>query len=299
MATGIATIYIFFARLITFGFAIALLCIARRYSNLALAILLFDSAFYAKTIFISGRRQDAAEFVLMIALAFWFQRGWKTPRFAVFLGLLIMLAGILGIGDYRKATLYSRETDWSAVLNIDLTGKWDQLMTEGGGEMRNAVNAIEHVDQSREFNFGLSHWNEIMFAYVPAQFLGREFKDSLFFDIPELFDVNYRLPFIGSTLTGFSDAFASFWYFGCLKFFLISLAMGRIYSLAVRGSTTMQAVYMLSVGPAMLTITHFTNEIVNAWIQMAVFLFLFRSYAKIRPNPGSSLCSRAASLAPG
>jgi hypothetical protein len=284
MLTGTAVAYLFFARLLTYGFAIAILCLARRYSNFALCILLLDGAFYFERVVIAGRRQDAAEFFLIIALAFWFQRRWAVPRPAVLLGLAVIVAGLLGAGEYRQATYYGNKTDWSAVMNIDLSQNWDRLMREGGGEMRNAVNVVDHIEETKNFDFGLSHWNNIVFSYIPAQLIGQQFKESLMFDLPDVFDVNYTLPFVGSTLTGFSDCFSSFWYFGSLEFFLIALIMGRIYIFALRGSMTMQVFYMLSLVPSMLTITHSTHEIVGAWIHMLLFLALVPWYAAVRPR---------------
>ncbi len=60
--------------------------------------------------------------------------------------------------------------------------------------------------------------------------------------------------------------------------------MGRIYSAARRGSTVMQLVYMLSAVPSMLTITHFTNEIVIAWIHLAAFMIPVLIYAQLQEN---------------
>jgi hypothetical protein len=85
----------------------------------------------------------------------------------------------------------------------------------------------------------------------------------------------------GTTSTGMADAFASFWYFGFLKFLLIAYLLGRLYGAAVKGNTLSQIVYMLSVVPAILVMTHFTNEIVIAWIHMAMFLGPALYYARI------------------
>ena len=145
--------------------------------------------------------------------------------------------------------------------------------------MRNAVNAIERIDEAQAFNYGVSHWNSTVFTYVPAQIVGHAFKDSLLIEVPNIFARGYEQS-IGSTPTGMTDSFASFWYFGAAKFFLIAATMGMAYSSACRGNTVMQMTYMLSAVPSMLAITHFTNEIVIAWIHMFIFLFPAFYYAR-------------------
>ena len=61
--------------------------------------------------------------------------------------------------------------------------------------------------------------------------------------------------YLANDMPGMMDAFASFWYFGCLKFALIAAILGFIYKAAMRGNTTMQLLYMLSVMPSMLRTT--------------------------------------------
>jgi hypothetical protein len=281
--TGRAVAYMFFAKLLTYGFAIGLLCLTNRPSRLAWAVILVCTAFYLERIIIAGRRGETAEFILLITLALWFQKGWAVPRSSVVIGLLFSIVGMLAAGQYREATYYTEEPDWSSVLNIDLAENWNQLLQNGGAEMGNAAMAMDFINRQRRFDFGLNHWNSTVFAYVPAQIVGQSLKDSLMVDVPPTYERGYQ-PLVGSTPTGMTDAFASFWYFGCVKFLLIGWAMGRIYSAARRGSTVMQLVYMLSAVPSMLTITHFTNEIVIAWIHLAAFMIPVLIYAQLQEN---------------
>lgn len=280
LLTGTAVAYLFFAKLLTYGFAIALLCYVRNPSKLALAIILFGSLFYLERIVVAGRRGETADFFLMIALALWFQRGWAVPRAAVVGGLALSLVGMLGAGEYRSATYYTEKSQWSSVLDIDLSANWEQLIREGGPEMTNAVMVIDNIDRHKDFDFGIGHWNSMVFAYVPAQIVGQSFKDSLLIELPPYFERGYQ-PTIGSTWTGLADAFASFWYFGFVKFLLLGGVLGWIYTAATRGNTIMQVVYMLSAVPSILSVTHFTNEIVIAWVHLAAFMGLALLYARI------------------
>jgi hypothetical protein len=281
--SGLPVAYLFFAKLLTYGFAIAILCFARNQSKLALSILLFDAFFYLERIVIAGRRGDAAEFCLLITLAFWFQKRWAVPRVAVIGGLAFSIVGMLTAAEYRQATYYGATRDWSAVANIDIAKNWDLLMEQGGPEMTNAMVAIENVDQNMTLDFGTEHWNDLVFTFVPAQLVGTNFKRSLRIDLDSAYGRHYT-PGIGETSTGMTDAFASFWYFGCLKFFLVAFIMGKLYASSMNGNTLTQIIYMLSAVPSMLVITHFTNEIVIAWVHIAAFVGPAMYYACIRKH---------------
>jgi hypothetical protein len=280
--SGTAVAYLFFARLLTYGLAIALLCCACRPSKAALVIIAFGSAVYLERIVIAGRRGEAAEFAFLIALAFWFHKRWAAPRLLVAMALAFSIVGLLGAADYRQATYYNGDPDWSRVMEIDLSAKWDELQREGGPEMTNAVMAVDYTEKNMTFRYSLDTWNRLVFAYVPAQIFGSSFKESLTIYIPPMFERGYE-PMAGSTYTGMADAFASFWYFGCLKFGLIAWVLGRIYASALHGNTGMQILYMLSVLPGMLSITHFTDEILIGWVHTAAFLIPALYFARLGP----------------
>ena len=218
LMTGLPVAYLFFAALLTYGFAIAVFCFARQRSRAALAIAAFNSLFYLNAIVFSGRRQVTIEFVLVIALAAWFSRGVAAPRA---LALTAVLAGSLALvstGAYREIAGEETGPSWSKVSTIDVLGNFEELLELGGPEMRNAVLRIHAADRSMAFDYGMFHWNALVSNYVPAQLAGREFKESLLIPFEGQVDFGIRSP-TGSTETGMADAFASFWYFGALKFF--------------------------------------------------------------------------------
>src|SRR5690606_27260570 len=173
-------------------------------------------------------------------------------------------------------------------LEIDLVEKWDRLLQEGGSEMVNVVAGIDYIEGRGNYNYGVENWNNLVFVFVPAQLFGSDFKDSLYIDMPAFHDRGYQVA-VGSTLTGMLDVFAAFWYIGALKFLILAFVMGRIYSAAMRGNTAMQVAYMLSAVPSILMITHYTNELVIAWIHMAAFLV---------PTMAFAMTSRPAQLLP-
>lgn len=289
LLTGTSVAYLFFAKLLTYGLVIAVLCFARRPTVFALAIIAFCCVFYFQRIVIAGRRSELAEFCLIFALSFWFQRGWSVPRTAVAAGIVASVIGLLGAGEYREAVYYSGEPRWSAVADIDLQKNWNELLENSGPEMRNLVISMEFASETQNFDYGLTHWNNLVFTFVPAQVFGTSFKQSLMLDLPEIADSNHAR-MVGSTDMGMRDAYTSFWYFGFIKFVVIGLLLGWLYAAAMRGNTAMQALYILSATPAMLTITHFTNEIVIAWVHIFAFLIpvaIYASCAALASTPNS------------
>ena len=122
-----------------------------------------------------------------------------------------------------------------------------------------------------DFDFGAFHWNTIVYNFVPAQIVGRGIKDALTIEVQEPFDRNYS-PASGSTATGLTDAFASFWYFGALKFFLIAYLLARIYRSAMAGWALPQIIYILTITPAMHAVTHHTQWVLSTWLNMAIIL---------------------------
>jgi len=279
--TGIPVVYLFFAKLLNYGFAIALLCGARRMSLPALAIIGFDTLFYAERILVLGRRSETVEFVFLVALAWWFQKRHTAPRLLTAGFVLFGALALHSAGDYRSITTEQDEAGWSDLLKIDLVENFAEVLANGGPEVRNAILRTNAVSDTHAYDLGLFHWNTLVFNYVPAQLVGADLKERLTFSLDGQVSRDYA-PAIGSTETGLSDAFASFAYFGALKFFLIGFAMRRIYDAAMAGSTIWQIAYPLLLAPAMLSITHHTQWPLSAFLHMALFLLPALAFARVR-----------------
>ena len=271
--TGLPVAYLFFARALIYGFALAVFLYARNRSKWALLIAACAAIFCLDRIIIGGRRQDLVEFLIILLMALWFQRGWCLPRSAMLAGIVIGALFINSVGEYRSATLNSEGPKWDAVADIDFVGNLSSIAENGGAEVRNAAYSIAAVSRSMNLDFGLMHWNALVFAYVPAQLVGRDIKQALLITLPQpaIEEYAYR-PALGSTWTGLSDAFQSFWFFGCLKFFAIAYIMQKLWMAAAGGNQTAQILYMLIPVHAMEAITHTTQNFVNPWIHIAIFL---------------------------
>ncbi len=112
--SGVPVIYLFVARLMTYGLALGVICLARRTSLFALAIVAivaFDLVFYLDRIVVTGKRAEAIELVAIFAVAFWFHRGWLAPRMVALAGVLLGTFLMNSMGDYRCASR-PREPIW-------------------------------------------------------------------------------------------------------------------------------------------------------------------------------------------
>jgi hypothetical protein len=286
-ATGLPVAYLFLSKLLSFGFAIAVLVFLRRPSVFALLIILYDASYYMALMFGDGRRSYIAEFFCVILLGFWFQRGIAVSRVLAVTGIFAAALAIPSTGNFRAMAAAS--DGWpglSKVLKIDVWSNFNEMLRNGGLEMRNAVHRIHFVDQTQKFDYGAWNWNRLVFNFVPAQIVGREFKESLMIPLENReFDSNYESQIImGTTNTGMADAFASFWYLGALKFFLVAYILGRIYRAAAAGNTAYRIVYATSVTPAMHVITHETQWLVSAWVYTALLVVPLLALARINTS---------------
>ncbi|MFC7053961.1 hypothetical protein ACFQI3_14805 [Hansschlegelia quercus] len=281
--SGVPVVLLFFSKMLVFGFAIAALCMVRRPSWPWLAIVLGDSILYLDRIVVTGKRGEALEYVLIVAMSFWFLRGLVLPRALVVAGLFFGVLGMTSTEDYRAITRRGETPTLETLSQIDVSANFETLLSSGGAEFQNAIMRIDLVSSSQGFDYGLFHWNELVMAFVPAQLVGETTKRSLLIETPEAID-RFYLPSTGTTQTGFADAFGSFGYLGFLKFFAIAWLMRRLHRGASLGDASSQIIYMLSVVPAMNVLSHHTNWIVTAWVQMAIFLGPALLFARIAPR---------------
>ena len=277
--TGLPVVYIFFSRLLTYGLAIACLCLTRRLSWMALGVVAFDLVFYLDRVLVTGKRGETLELFLILALAVWFHRRLAVPR-VVLLGCVVFGTLIMNsLADYRSMTADNNLPALDAVLKIDHLGNLQTVVEDGGMEMRNAMQRISFAAETMNFDYGKFHWNRLVFSYVPAQLVGPRFKASLMLEVPALAR-NYN-PWTGTTETGMTDAFNSFWYFGALKFFLLAYVLGRFWQGAEAGQFLAQVAYILSIVPAMNAISHTTDWVVMVWVHMLIFLVPALVFARL------------------
>jgi hypothetical protein len=284
--SGLPVAYLFLAHILTYGLALALFVWASTRSLAALSLCLFGSAFYVDRIVFSGRRGDTLEFSFLVLLAFWFTRRQALAR-PLMLGLVLMGTLLLhSTGEYRSRVAAEKRLDLRDVASIPFVGNLRQVLTEGGQELRAAVFEIHSASYHGAYDWGAFHWNALVFNFVPQQLVGQKMKAALMLKTPELAPEEFGFQEIpGATLTGATDSFLSFWYFGCLKFFFIGWVVKKVWLAAQAGLFFHQLCYALILAPVLHTITHHTQWFVTPWVQILVFLVPGLKLIRMRPLP--------------
>ncbi len=282
--TGLPVAYLFFAQILGYGFALAVLTYATTGSRWALWTALFGSLFYVDRIFLAGRRGVTLEFAFIVLLSFWFGRKLSLPRPVMLAAVIFGTLLLHSTSDYRAVAMDDEAFNWKRLKDISFVENLKQQMTEGGAELENAVFQIAATDETKNLDFGLFNWNTLVSNYVPAQLLGDDFQKSLMapLEVDDIYALFGHVPAFGSTMTGMVDAFGSFWYFGCLKFFLIGLVLRKVYAAAAQGHLIARVCYMLIITSALHTITHHTQWFVSPWVHIALFLGPALFFARAR-----------------
>jgi len=247
-------------------------------------LMLFSAAF------LYGRRAEMMNLFSYIAVSLWFVRRFTVPRGLLIAFLTIGIVLINGIGLYRSIMLdkgSSLNERISGVSNADFLASSGSLLEESGREFSNYIMYRYFISETDAYDFGLNHWNLLVFNYVPAQIVGEELKSSLMLPIQDIIkfaDARYGYVFhTGSVSTGYLDAFGSFWWFGFVKFLLIGWILGVLYRYAMHQSFLGQILYAYVLTTAMQAISHGTNQILlSIWVYFFLMGFPFLYWARVR-----------------
>jgi hypothetical protein len=285
---GIITVYAFFSKLLSLSLGISLIVDTYKKSYLNKLVILFSSYFYLEWIILAGRREEMIEFFIMFSLYIWWKKGKILSRWSFIVLFFIAMIFINSIGTYRslevtasnKLEIFIQKLQMAA--QVDWIRHFKDFLNNPSSEILNAVIIIDFTEKYFFFDFGLSLWNAFVHSYIPATFLGREFKESLKFKFPDtVFEVYGYTPYIGTTFTGLSDSFQSFWWFGFIKFFLISYLMKLWYfnsKDSIIGKVVITQLYSVSL----LAITHTTHHFFLGFIKLFVFLMPIFSLSKFK-----------------
>ena len=279
--TGAITIYSFFATLLIYGFVLALARMIKGFRVVPILTATFCLLFFLHRILIMGRREDTVILVITALLFLYFRYGWLIPRFAQASIVIVGTLFVASAGDYRQATLdtdrVTSETrigdSLKKLSEIDYTGNFRQSNTRVPSlELFNAVLTIEGAERAMSFDGGLSLWNAFIFSYVPGQIVGRDVKQAMQFDFEDVrgsFEFDWH---VGTTSTGFSDAFRSFWYFGALIFFVIGRVVRYWFFRAQAGDYLGVVMIMVLLPKSLLAITHHTHGFFLIFVTLFFFV---------------------------
>lgn len=290
--SGAAVKYLFLSNIFVFGFITLWLVYLSRKKLFAPSLLVFiipSLALLAEAAVLRGRRAAMMNLLSYVAASLWFVRRIAVPRWMLVTGLSLGLVLINAIGIYRSIMAEEGVPFSERLAQIRESGLAESaggVLKESGHEFRNYIYYRQVYAENGGFDFGAAHWNELVFNYVPAQIVGRGLKNALMFPVHDhiaLAEEKFGFAFgVGTTSTGYTDSFASFGWFGFVKYLLIGAIMGTLYRHAMLGSFLPQLLYVYSLGTAMHAISHGTNAILlSLWIYFLALgypsLFLARA----------------------
>jgi hypothetical protein len=296
MSTGLPTAMSFFVCLLRYGFVMALLHFLYTRDSYSLCLACVAGAYYLDRIILFGRRLDTIEFIFIIAGAVWFTLKKRPPRVVVLAGVVMAALATASTGAYRAVVVSTTgERDWSGLKEVNLVEEFRKATAEGSSETLSGIYLMAAGAACQSFDFGLYHWNGLVSDYVPAQIFGAARKESLQAPTVNLIEVAQRefgfAPSTGTTLTGMVDCYGSFWYLGCLEFFLIGHVMQQLYLRAAGGSVMVQAIYVYMMAQVLHAITHSTIWFVRPWVHI-LFLWIPVMLYAARPQCEPALMSQ-------
>jgi hypothetical protein len=236
-------------------------------------------------IIFAGRREQLAQLALMFALGWYFIRAKEPPRLAIAGAILFGALFIPSVGEYRSSVGLG---PLEAVQQIDLVGNFRaQFAADKPGEVKNAMITIQATQNRGDYQLGSGYWNTLVFRFVPAQFVGKEFKDSLMIsgqmeDALAFVRLHSNLTVTpGSLITGPGDAFRQFGFLGALFFFVSGLFFRRVWLTALNPTALIAKVFYIQIAvTGMRSMTHQTVDFLPGMIYSAVFLGLVILYAR-------------------
>jgi len=275
--TGILTIYAFFQGLLYIGFAINLHFALRKNNFLYWLMFSFSAFWPIFTFLFYARRTDAIIYITIVMSTLWFVRGYIASRPVIFISAILGFFFLNAVSAYRSELGnlnigYSNWKDffsftwfdsWStAFKNVDW---WDQStklfqtsdtasygVTIHSSETKFAASVIQITNETGQFGYGTQFWNRIVFGFIPAQFLGTDFKESWYLSIAkpltirlqdyfstQTFSTGYVLPIMG-------ELFSELWFFGFFICYLIGQKLKILWLLVNQEATiSNQIIYPL------------------------------------------------------
>jgi hypothetical protein len=289
--TGIITIVAFFASVSVVSMALSTAMILKTRSPATLVLFALNLSLYLPKILVYFRRADTFEFFLAILLGLLFVRGRTVPRTALVLGAVAGFFFVNGIGHLRalsgayqlsgSGTIESRIPALSEIASIDWLAVADNKDSIHRSEVMNAVVGLEAVAQYGRFTLGAQFWNRLVFAYIPGQLLGHDFKSSLMVGEDALEIAREEFFFeaqTGTTSTGFVQPYQDFWFLGCVVWWLTGYVMGRLMTHALRGGLVAYVLYAATITNAVHVTTHFGYYLFSQSVLIVIAVLFVRRW---------------------
>jgi hypothetical protein len=231
-----------------------------------------------------GRREGTALVALIVLMAFFYERKWVPPRWLFAAGLVGAMLLIPATGTYRQL---AGERGVLALQDIEFLDNFKKYVLEESPilELRNGAAVIESTRSTGNYEYGSGYWNHLVFRFVPAQLVGKEFKDAISigkasdFSAPSATVTGYEFS-TGSTITGLGDTYQQFGWFGCLFFVFMAVIFKSLWQAAQRPDAMFaKLLYVLSCTSGMRAVTHWTMDFLPGLLYFVIFLGLAMIYA--------------------
>jgi hypothetical protein len=283
--TGIVTVYLFLSGASRFAFVFGLLLLVRTRDWKFLFAMLPQVAAYTIAV-VYARRGPIGELALTVVLVLLFWRRRVPPFWVLLAGASVAAILSLNIGMLRSSIgrpLGERVAAFQKSAALAAITHEGMARSGAAVELSNAAHFMEARSISGHFDLGLHFWNRLVFAWVPAQFLGRSFKNALMFDEPDdATAMGFKKP-NGTCETGIGEAYMSLWFFGAVLFFWLGSWMRKLWEGAGRGSVVCQCMLCVFTMQAVLTFSSQLWSLVNAFTQFAVFVGPLLYWSRNRP----------------
>lgn len=282
--TGIVTIYFLFSTIINLAFPIFLYLAITAPNYFNIIMTLMAALPTLNSIISGGRREPTALFLLSIAFILFYKKLIVPPRSAIIGIFLFAMFFIPATGDYRY--LSDKLGPVKAIQSLDLKKSFVEYYNSNVTfkELNVAAHIVDSYLFSGKFNYGSGYWNLIVFRYVPAQFFGTDFKQSLY--IGRGGTIRYRNGYnspMGITPTGIGDSFIQFGFLGCMFFFFQGGFFRPLWNASLNSKgPLLQIFYIICVVQALLSITHATTTFIPGILFYFACLWLAATYAKVR-----------------
>lgn len=269
--TGPITIIFFFAQVGVVSLVLSLAMFMQRATTSTVVLAIANLLLYAPSVLIYFRRAETMELVFAVLLTLLAIKRKVMPRTLIVVALVLGFFFINGVGQLRalgggyqlndEGQLIARIPTIEEIFAIDWMGAAAGVGDGGASETRNAAMFMEAIDVSgASLGLGSELNNQLVQAYVPAQILGKSFKESLIIgstsDRMAASEFAYQ-GMNGSTATGFPQLYKDFWFVGSFVFLIMGFVMANAYSRLRSGSLFTFGLYATTLTLALHAVTHY------------------------------------------
>jgi hypothetical protein len=289
-ASGLITIYVFLQQLLFLGSGLCLVLGLQKPRSIIMYVGILGIMYGFYIGIFQGKRSIALYTAFVLGVPLYLKYNFKPSRVIVVCSLLIAFFIIPSMDEYRRILKAANNTSElvQGISSIDF-GKnvHNSFANAESIELANAGHMINRTYQTGEYKIGLDYWNQLIFRFVPAQLVGKQFKNSLMlYDSPfasgkRISTTTYNSEYIvGSTFTGIGDSFLQFDYFGCLFFFLIGMFMKKMwFTIQSTKNNFVQVLYSILLIESVVSLTHGTVWFLPGFISALIFLSLAHRFS--------------------